>query len=175
MTQSLFTTGILRRDFKSFSIQNPLYFVKVPRQVAAIVEMKQSRFIGYWYRLKSVLFGANLWASFASHANKKTIYTVIQSSGLNKLGFLTVANSMPNYCVMQMAIPHREDRPTLPAWVANRRTGFGPSRPLTQLTTSAHSATRHNIHMYPYFLFDAIHHLKRPRLSLSDLVAQSAE
>ena len=22
---------------------------------------------------------------------------------------------MPNYCVMQKAIPHREDRPTLPA------------------------------------------------------------
>ena len=31
------------------------------------------------------------------------------------------------------------------------------------------------IHMYPYFLFAAIHHLNRPRLSLSDLVAQSAE
>ena len=27
--------------------------------------------------------------------------------------------------------------------------------------------------MYPYFLFAAIHHLNRPRLSLSDLVAQS--
>ena len=38
-----------------------------------------------------------------------------------------------------------------------------------------YSATRHNIHMYPYFLFAAIHHLNRPRLSLSDLVAQSAE
>ena len=38
-----------------------------------------------------------------------------------------------------------------------------------------YSATRHNIHMYPYFLFAAIHHLYRPRLSLSDLVAQSAE
>ena len=37
------------------------------------------------------------------------------------------------------------------------------------------SATRHNIHMYPYFLFAAIHHLNRPRLSLSDLVAQSVE
>jgi len=37
------------------------------------------------------------------------------------------------------------------------------------------SATRHNIHMYSYFLFAAIHHLNRPRLSLSDLVAQSAE
>ena len=37
------------------------------------------------------------------------------------------------------------------------------------------SATRHNIHMYPYFLFAAIQHPNRPRLSLSDLVAQSAE
>ena len=37
------------------------------------------------------------------------------------------------------------------------------------------SATRHNIHMYPYFLFAAIHHLYHPRHSLSDLVAQSAE
>ena len=31
------------------------------------------------------------------------------------------------------------------------------------------------IHMYPYFLFAAIHHLNRPRLSPSGLVAQSAE
>ena len=38
-----------------------------------------------------------------------------------------------------------------------------------------YSATRNNIHMYPYFLFAAIHHLYRPRLSLSDLVAQSVE
>ena len=38
-----------------------------------------------------------------------------------------------------------------------------------------HNATRHNIHMYPYFLFAAIYRLNRPRLSLSDLVAQSAE
>ena len=37
------------------------------------------------------------------------------------------------------------------------------------------SATRHNIHMYPYFLFTVIHHLNCPQLSLSDLVAQSAE
>ena len=37
------------------------------------------------------------------------------------------------------------------------------------------SATRHNIHMYPYFLLAAIHHFNRPRLSLSDLVAQSTE
>ena len=42
-------------------------------------------------------------------------------------------------------------------------------------TISVHSATRHNIHMYPYFLFAENHHLNRPRLSLSDLVAQSAE
>ena len=34
------------------------------------------------------------------------------------------------------------------------------------------SATGHNIHMYPYFLFAAIHHPNRPRLSLSDLIAQ---
>ena len=37
------------------------------------------------------------------------------------------------------------------------------------------SATRHNIHMYTYFLFFAIHLLNRPRLSLSDLVPQPAE
>ena len=42
-------------------------------------------------------------------------------------------------------------------------------------TICVHSATRHNIHIYPYFLFAAIHHLNRPRLSLSDLVAQSTE
>ena len=42
-------------------------------------------------------------------------------------------------------------------------------------TICVHSATRHSVHMYPYFLFAAIHHLNRPRLSLSDLVAQSAE
>ena len=42
-------------------------------------------------------------------------------------------------------------------------------------TICVHSATQHNIHMYPYFLFAVIHHLNRPRLSLSDLVAQSAE
>ena len=38
-----------------------------------------------------------------------------------------------------------------------------------------YSATQHNIHMYPYFPFAAINHPKRPQLSLSDLVAQSAE
>ena len=38
------------------------------------------------------------------------------------------------------------------------------------------SAMRHNIHMYPYFLFAAIHHLKSsPTFSACDLVAQSAE
>ena len=31
------------------------------------------------------------------------------------------------------------------------------------------------IHMYPYFLFATIHHHNRPRLSLSDLIAQLAE
>ena len=39
-------------------------------------------------------------------------------------------------------------------------------------TICVHSATRHKIiYMYPYFLFAAIHHLNRPRLSLSDHVA----
>ena len=42
-------------------------------------------------------------------------------------------------------------------------------------TICVHSATRHNIYMYPYFLFAAIYHPNRPRLSLSDLVAQSSE
>ena len=42
-------------------------------------------------------------------------------------------------------------------------------------TIFGHGATRHNIPMYPYFLFAAIHHLNRPRLSLSDLVPQSTE
>ena len=41
-------------------------------------------------------------------------------------------------------------------------------------TIFVHSATRHNMHMYAYFVFAAIHPLNRPRLSLSDLVAQSA-
>ena len=35
------------------------------------------------------------------------------------------------------------------------------------------STTRQHIHMYPYFLSAAIHHLSRPRLSLSHLVAQT--
>ena len=42
-------------------------------------------------------------------------------------------------------------------------------------TICVHSAMRHNIHMYPYFLFAAIHLHNCPWLSLSDLVAQSAE
>ena len=51
-------------------------------------------------------------------------------------------------------------------------------------TICVHSATRHNIHMYPYFLFAAIHHLKssptvsvRPRSSVGrvtvDLIRRS--
>ena len=50
-----------------------------------------------------------------------------------------------------------------------------PTESILCSTNCVHSATRHNIHMYPYFLFAAIHHLNRPRLSLSNLVAQSAE
>ena len=42
-------------------------------------------------------------------------------------------------------------------------------------TICVHSATRNNIQMYPYFPFATIHHLNCPLLSLSDLVAQSAE
>ena len=38
-----------------------------------------------------------------------------------------------------------------------------------------HSATRHNIYIYPYFLFAVIHHLNRPHFSQSNLVAHSAE
>ena len=38
-------------------------------------------------------------------------------------------------------------------------------------TICVHSATRHNIYMYRYFLLSAFHHLSRPLLSLSDLVA----
>ena len=52
---------------------------------------------------------------------------------------------------------------------------FYTSELILCFTICACSATRHNIHMYSYFLFAAIHHLNRPRLSLSDLVAQSAE
>ena len=33
-------------------------------------------------------------------------------------------------------------------------------------TICVHSATRHNIHMYPYFLFAAIHHLNGPRFAI---------
>ena len=42
-------------------------------------------------------------------------------------------------------------------------------------TICAHIASQHNINMYPYFLFAAIHHQNRPRLSLPDLVAESPE
>ena len=42
-------------------------------------------------------------------------------------------------------------------------------------TTSGLDLPLHYIHMYPCFLFAAIHHLNRPQLSLPDLVAQSAE
>ena len=42
-------------------------------------------------------------------------------------------------------------------------------------TIYVHSATRHNIYMYRYFLFASIHHLDPPWLSLSDPVAKSAE
>ena len=42
-------------------------------------------------------------------------------------------------------------------------------------TICVHSDTRHNSHMYPYFLFAAIHHLNRPRLSsvTVDLIRRS--
>ena len=43
-----------------------------------------------------------------------------------------------------------------------------PRSTMNTLTFSSH-------YEYPYFLFAAIHHLNHPRLSLSDLVAQSAE
>ena len=55
------------------------------------------------------------------------------------------------------------------------RLSYDTSELILCSTSCVHSATRHNIHMYPYFLFAAIHHLNPPRLSLSDLVAQSAE
>ena len=47
--------------------------------------------------------------------------------------------------------------------------------PILCSTICIHSATRHNIHMYRYFLFVAIHYLNRPRLSLSEIVAQSVD
>ena len=56
----------------------------------------------------------------------------------------------------------------------NQGTTRGKEKILSWVSHS-NMATRRNIHMYPYFLFAAIHHLNRPRLSLSDLAAQSAE
>ena len=38
-------------------------------------------------------------------------------------------------------------------WVVNR----GEEKVILCFTICVHSATRHNIHMYPYFLFAAIH------------------
>ena len=64
------------------------------------------------------------------------------------------------------------DLPGLP-WVSYS-TLIYTSEFILSSTICVHSAARHNIHMYPYFLFAAIHHLNRPRLSLFDLVAQSA-
>ena len=60
-------------------------------------------------------------------------------------------------------------------WASNSTLIYTSELNLNCSTFCVHSATRHNIHMYPYFLFAAIHHLNRPRLSLSDLVTQSAE
>ena len=65
-------------------------------------------------------------------------------------------------------------RPVGLSWVSHS-TLIYTSELILCSTICVHSATRHNIHMYPYFLVAAIHHLNRPRLSLSDLVAQSAE
>ena len=42
----------------------------------------------------------------------------------------------------------------------------------THVPLFVYSATRHNINMYPHIHFAAIHHLYRPRLSLSDLGAE---
>lgn len=102
-----------------------------------LLDMWLSRFTGYWYWLRSVLFRANLWTSFASHAKKKRILMPISSfhnrTSLIKKGFLTMAYSMSNSWVMQMAMPGGQGSPTLPAWVANHSTGFGPSCPLVEL------------------------------------------
>ena len=67
------------------------------------------------------------------------------------------------------------ERPPSGSFMASHSTLIYTSELILCSTICVHSATRHNIHMYPYFLFAAIHHLNRPRLSLSDLVAQSAE
>ena len=61
-----------------------------------------------------------------------------------------------------------------PLGVSPSKGNQGTTRGKDKFLLTSYSATRHNIPMYPYFLFAAIHHLNRPRLSLSDLVAQSA-
>ena len=53
----------------------------------------------------------------------------------------------------------------LPDWLTVTVTVIYTSELIPCSTICVHSATRHNIHMYPYFLFAAIHHLNRPRLS----------
>ena len=60
------------------------------------------------------------------------------------------------------------------SWVSHS-TLIYTSELILSSTIYVHSATRHNIHKYLYFLFAAIHHLNRPPLSLSDLAAQSAQ
>ena len=68
--------------------------------------------------------------------------------------------------------------------VANRRSCLQKIRLFCSLNICGPSATRHNIHMYPYFLFAANHHLKssptfsvRPRSSVGrvteDLIRRS--
>ena len=47
--------------------------------------------------------------------------------------------------------------------------------PLCCATICVPSATWHNIQMYPYFLFAAIHHLKSSPTSLCDLAAQTVD
>ena len=49
--------------------------------------------------------------------------------------------------------------------------GVSPSKGNQGTTRGNENST----HMYPFFLLAAIHHLNRPRISLTDLVAQSAE
>ena len=57
-------------------------------------------------------------------------------------------------------------RPVGLSW-ASHSTLIYTSELIVCSTICVHSATRHNIHLYPYFLFPAIHHLNCPRLSLS--------
>ena len=65
---------------------------------------------------------------------------------------------------------------TLPTELQGRTEKVRDDSELTLCSTiCVPSAMRQNNDMYPYFLFAAIHHLNRPRLSLCDLVAQSAE